>query len=163
LQKEQVNENQQRGEAQEKLAGRLIALDLGEKRVGVAVSDELHLTVRTLQALERTNWKKFLRDVAALLTEFDAKALVIGLPLSLDGTVGTAAQETLRLARNFRLSLEVPVYLQDERLTSREAEESLRAAGRGTEELRQLIDSESAAIILRDFINSTLNRPLDAS
>lgn len=159
----QTNENPSQGEAATKLAGRLLALDLGEKRVGVAVSDELHLTVRPLQALERTNWKKLLREVTELLREFDAQALVIGLPLSLDGTFGTAAQEALRLANNFRLSLDVPVYLQDERLTSREAEESLRAAGHGTQKLRQLIDSESAAIILRDFIAGAPNRPSDAS
>ena len=163
MQNEQLNGNQPQGEATEKLAGRLLALDLGEQRVGVAVSDELRLTVRPLQALERTNWKKFLRDVAGLLSEFDAKALVIGLPLSLDGTVGTAAQEALRLARNFRLSLKVPVYLQDERLTSREAEDSLRSAGRRTEELRQLIDSAAAAIILRDFIARAPDRPAEAS
>ena len=160
---EHINENPCQGEAATKLAGRLLALDLGAKRVGVAVSDELHLTVRPLQAIDRANWKKFRREVIELLRDFDAKALVIGLPLSLDGCVGTAAQEALRLANNFKLSLDIPVYLQDERLTSREAEESLRAAGRRTQELRQLIDSESAAIILRDFIAHAPNYPSDAS
>ncbi len=160
---EQINENPCQGEAATKLAGRLLALDLGAKRVGVAVSDELHLTVRPLQAIERTRWKKLLREVIELLRDFDAKALVIGLPLSLDGAVGTAAREALRLANNFKLSLDVPVYLQDERLTSREAEESLRAAGHRTQELRQLIDSEAAAIILRDFIASAPKRHSDAS
>jgi putative holliday junction resolvase len=77
---------------------------------------------------------------------------VIGLPLNLDGTEGEAATETRRLAQNFGLSLKVPVYLQDERLTSWEAEESLRAAGRSSHELQQYVDGESAAIILRDFI-----------
>jgi putative Holliday junction resolvase len=135
--------------------GRLLALDLGEKRVGVAVSDELRITVRPLPFLRRTNWKQLLVAVADLLQDFDAKALVIGLPLNLDGTEGNAATEARRLARNFALSLKVPVYLQDERLTSREAEETLRAAGRSSHELRQYVDSEAAAIILRDFIAQT--------
>jgi putative Holliday junction resolvase len=132
--------------------GRLLALDLGEKRVGVAVSDELLITVRPLPYLSRTNWKQLLVAVADLLQSFDAKALVIGLPLNLDGTEGRAAAEARRQAGNFELSLKVPVYLQDERLTSREAEEALRASGRTGSDLRRQVDSEAAAIILRDFI-----------
>jgi putative Holliday junction resolvase len=155
LPEEPTSHNQCQGEAAVKPSGRLLALDLGEKRVGVAVSDELQLTTRRLPALERANWKRLLREVKELLAEFDARALVVGLPLSLDGTEGTAAQGARRLARNFSLSLDVPVYLQDERLTSHEAEESLRAAGHSGEALRQRLDSEAAAIILRDFIAAT--------
>jgi putative Holliday junction resolvase len=136
----------------EKLAGRLLALDLGQKRVGVAVSDELGVTVRPLQTLRRTNWKQLLRAVAETLKSFDARGLVIGLPLRLDGTEGEAAGEARRLARNFELSLDLPVYLQDERLTSVEAEGELRAAGYLEDERKERVDSESAAIILRDFI-----------
>ena len=133
-------------------AGRLLALDLGHKRVGLAVSDELRLSVRPLRALPRSNWKQLLRDVAAAINGFDARALVIGLPINMDGTEGPAAQGARRLARNFELSLDVPVYLQDERLTSREAESTLRAAGTKADGVGALVDSESAAIIMRDFI-----------
>lgn len=133
----------------------MLALDLGEKRVGVAISDELRITVRPLPLLRRTNWKQLLGAVADLLQSFDAQALVIGLPLNFDGTEGPAAKEARRLARNFELSLKVPVHLQDERLTSREAEEALRAAGRAEADLRLYVDSEAAAIILRDFIAKT--------
>jgi putative pre-16S rRNA nuclease len=133
-------------------AGRLLALDLGRKRVGMAVSDELQITVRPLAPVRRTSWKKLLRAVAEAVESFDARALVIGLPLRLDGSVGDAATEATRLARNFRLSLGVPVFLQDERLTSVEAEEGLRAAGLDASNRLELLDSESAAIILRDFI-----------
>jgi putative Holliday junction resolvase len=133
-------------------SGRLLALDLGEKRVGVAVSDELWITVRPLPFIRRTSWKQLLVAVADLLQSFDAQALVIGLPLNLEGTEGAAAGNVRRLARNFELSLRVPVFLQDERLTSREAEESLRAEGHSDESLRERIDSEAAAIILRDYL-----------
>ena len=94
--------------------------------------------------------------MANLVQHFDAQALVIGLPLNLDGTEGQAAGNARRLARNFQLSLKVPVNLQDERLTSREAEEALRVSGRSGDELRQRLDSESAVIILRDFIAQNL-------
>ena len=133
-------------------AGRLMALDLGRKRVGVAVSDELQITIRPLPPLPRTNWKQLLRSVAQSLASFDARALVIGLPLRLDGTAGEAAAEARRIARNFQLSLSVPVFLQDEKLTSVEALEGLRAAGYAPSQSILMVDSESAAIILRDFI-----------
>jgi putative Holliday junction resolvase len=133
---------------------RLLSLDLGRKRVGVAVSDEQWLSVRPLQALRRASWKKLLQEVSEIARSFDAQALVLGLPLRLDGTEGDEAQEARRLARNFSLSLSIPVLLQDERLTSREAEGALRAEGHSRESVREQVDSRAAAIILEDFINS---------
>ena len=126
---------------------------MGTKRVGVAVSDELQLTVKPLAPLSRTNWKMLLRQISDLRHSFDAQAVVIGLPLNLDGTEGDAAQEARRIARNLSLSLDVPVHLQDERLTSHAAEEALRDAGVRGAELIARLDSEAAALILRDFIS----------
>jgi putative Holliday junction resolvase len=132
--------------------GRLIALDLGTRRVGVAVSDEMRASVRPLPALRRTSWKNLVASVAQLVRDFDAAAVVLGLPLRLDGTEGDAATETRRLARNLELSLGVPVHLQDERLTSRAAEETLRDEGASRTEIAARVDSEAAALFLRDFI-----------
>ncbi|HEY1404924.1 MAG TPA: Holliday junction resolvase RuvX [Pyrinomonadaceae bacterium] len=134
------------------IKGRLLALDMGTKRVGVAVSDELQLTTQPLPPLGRTSWKKLLRQISDLRHSFDAQGVVIGLPLNLDGTEGDAAREARRIARNLSLSLSVPVHLQDERLTSHAAGESLREAGVKGEELAARLDSEAAALILRDFI-----------
>lgn len=133
--------------------GRLLALDLGARRVGIAVSDELQLTVRPLPPLKRTNWKSLLKQICDLRLNFDAQAVVIGLPLRLDGTEGHAALEARRIARNLTLSLEIPIHLQDERLTSRAAVESLRQNGVSDSEIADRIDSEAATIILRDFIS----------
>jgi putative Holliday junction resolvase len=143
-------------EAQAPVAsGRLLALDLGTRRVGVAVSDELRLSVRPLPFLERTNWKKLLRAIAQLCESFDVKMVVVGLPLRLDGSEGDAATEARRIARNLSLSLKVPVHLQDERLTSRAAEETLRSEGLSASEIKGRVDSEAAAIILRDFLSQS--------
>ena len=133
--------------------GPILALDLGEKLVGVAVSDEILVTTNPLAPLKRSNWKQLLRDVEMLIKRFDAKALVIGLPLRLDGTTGDAAQNVSRMAGNFSRSLKIPVYLQDERLTSFEARERLLVEGHDDREIPKLIDGEAAALILRDFIN----------
>jgi putative Holliday junction resolvase len=135
-------------------AGPILALDLGQKRIGVAVSDALLISIRPLDSLNRTSWKRLLQDVVALTQRFDAQKLVIGLPLMLNGTYGPAAQEIEQSAKKFARSLQIPVFLQDERLTSKAAEEHLRASGFDARDVQKRVDSESAAIILRDYITS---------
>jgi len=134
--------------------GRLLAIDLGAKRVGVAVSDELRITVKPLPAIVRRSWKDFLKRIVALVETYDARGMVIGLPLRLDGVEGEAAQDARALATKFQRSLDIPLYLQDERLTTFEAASDLRSVARSEHEIDAAIDSESAALILRDFIVS---------
>lgn len=138
----------------------VLALDLGEKRVGTAVSDDLSVSITRLRSIRRSNWKDLLNEVRALVRRFDAKTMVIGFPLRLDGTEGEAALQVRHMAEKFARSVEIPVYLQDERLTSVAAEEHLREEGYGPKEIRALVDSESAAIILRDFIQGGQTRVL---
>jgi len=137
------------------IRGPVLALDLGKKRVGVALSDELLISIRRLPPIARSNWKKLLADVAALIQRFDAQTVVIGLPLNLDGSQGPAASAAEEIARKFSLSLTVPVFLQDERLSSVEANERLRREGLDTEEIKRAIDSEAAVVVLRDFLAIT--------
>ena len=136
------------------MQGRLLAIDMGSKRVGLAVSDELRLTVRTLPALPRTPWKRLLSSLAELCVQFDVRSIVLGLPLRMDGTEGDAAQEVRRVGHNLQLSLKLPLFFQDERLTSRDAEASLRERGLRGAEISDRIDSEAASIILSDFLEA---------
>lgn len=142
------------------LTGPILALDLGEKLVGAAVSDEKLITIKRLPPLNRSNWKKLLRDVLDLIERFDAKTIVMGLPLSLDGTRGDAAENAQRVAQNLARSVSLPVYLQDERLTSFEATENLRGEGKRPDEIPGLVDGEAAAMILRDFLRTDQDRLL---
>jgi len=142
------------------LTGPILALDPGEKLVGAAVSDENLITIKRLPPLKRSNWKKLLQDVLSLVERFDVKTVVIGLPLSLDGTEGEAAQNVRRLAQNLARSVSIPVFLQDERLTSFEAMENLKAEGKRREDIPALIDGEAAALILRDFLRTDQDRIL---
>jgi putative pre-16S rRNA nuclease len=135
--------------------GRVLALDVGAKRVGVAVSDELRMTVRPLKALRGTNWKQLLRDLSGLCVEFDVRQVVLGLPLRLDGGEGDAAKGVRSVARKLELSLRLPVDFQDERLTSKAAESALRREGLDEREVFENADSEAAAIILRDYLSRT--------
>ena len=134
------------------MQGRVLAIDMGSKRVGLAVSDELRLTVRALPALPRTPWKRLLSSLAELCEQFDVRSIVLGLPLLLDGTEGDAAQEVRRVGRNLQLSLRLPLFFQDERLTSKDAESSLRGRGFQATEISARVDSEAASIILSDFL-----------
>lgn len=135
--------------------GRLLAIDLGAKRVGIALSDEMRMTARPLAAIERTSWKQLLQQVAAVIEEWSASGLVIGLPLSLDGGERSAAEDARATAEKFSRSLHVPVYLQDERLTTFAAESLMKAEQND----RTSVDSEAAAIILRDFMEVESRRP----
>ena len=136
------------------MPGRVLAIDIGSKRVGLAISDEMRLSVRTLPALPRTPWKRLLGSLATLCEEFDVRTIVLGLPLRLDGSEGDAALEARRVARNLELSLKLPLILQDERLTSKAAEQALRADGLNVAEIAEKVDSEAASIILSDFLAS---------
>lgn len=139
-------------------AGPILALDLGDKLVGAAVSDDRLVTIKRLPPLKRSNWKRLLQDVVTLIQRYDAQTVVIGLPLLLDGTSGDAAEKARQIATNLARSVEQAVYLQDERLTSFEAMENLRAEGHRPDEIPALIDGEAAAMILRDFIQTDQNR-----
>lgn len=134
--------------------GRVLAIDLGKKRVGVAVSDELQMTARGVRVITRETAEKLLAAVKFQIEDFDAAAVVIGLPLNFDGSESRGAAEAREIADFFSQNLTVPVFLQDERLTSRAAEENLREQGvRDPRKIKQLVDMEAAAIILRDFLS----------
>ena len=93
-----------------------------------------------------------------LVETFDAQTIVVGLPLRLDGTAGDAAQNVRRLALNLAKSIALPVYLQDERLTSFEAMANLKAEGVKPDDIPAAIDGEAAATILRDFLQTGQQR-----
>ena len=138
--------------------GPVLALDLGDKLVGAAVSDDRLVTIKRLPPLKRSNWKRLLQDVVTLIRRYDAQTVVIGLPLNLDGTSGEPAENARHIADNLARSIQRPVYLQDERLTSFEAMANLKAEGHKPGEIPDLIDGEAAAMILRDFINTDQER-----
>ena len=133
-----------------KEGGRLLAIDMGAKRVGLAVSDQLGMTVRPVTTIERRSWKKLLLSITEQIEAFEACGLVVGLPLNIDGSEGPAAAEARQMAAKFELSLNIPVYLQDERLTSEEAKSRLRDIQKRVR--AGDVDSAAAAIILQDFI-----------
>jgi len=134
------------------IRGPVLSLDLGTKRVGVAISDPTKTAVSRLLPIQRSSWKNLVNDLQQLMRRFDVKTIVIGLPLSLDGKERSASTEARNAARKLALTVNLPVYLQDERLTSVEAETNLQIEGLSGDDLKKHLDSEAAAVILRDFL-----------
>ena len=132
---------------------RLLALDVGDVRIGVAICDSLEIAAFPVGVVKRVGSLK--RDIAAvglLATEQEAEGIVVGLPLSLDGEIGLQAQKTQGFAKALANLLPIPVVLWDESLSSVEAEEILISQGVSREKRRERIDQVAAAIILESYL-----------
>lgn len=136
---------------------RILAIDYGKRRIGLALSDERRLTARPLQTLTRSNRRNDLRRLREIAREHSVGLVVVGYPLQMDGTAGAMADEAMRFAARLRKELGLPVELADERLSSWEAEE-IAAAMSPRGKLRAT-DEIAAAVILRDYLGR--NRPAD--
>jgi putative Holliday junction resolvase len=135
--------------------GRVLAVDWGTRRVGIAVSDESRTLARPLPILEVDSRDQVLRDLAALAAECGAEEVLVGHPLNLDGTAGESAREAQRLAEALRAALpEVRVVLVDERLTSVQAEAILRERGEKLRGRKQRVDQVSASILLQEYLDA---------
>lgn len=133
--------------------GRVLALDIGEVRIGVAVSDPDRTVALPAGTIQVAGGPQDLKAVAALVREHEATDVVVGHPLSLSARRGPAAMRAEEFADGLRLVLDVPVHLQDERLTTVEADRALRAAGADAKRARRAIDQASASLILRAFLD----------
>jgi putative holliday junction resolvase len=134
---------------------RALGLDLGTRRIGVALSDSAGVVATPLDVLTRSNDR--MRDharIADLVDEAGAEVVVVGLPLSLDGSVGPAARGVLDEADELRARLDVSVVTWDERLSTVEAERRLRAAGVKGPKGRGVVDQVAATVILQSWLDS---------
>jgi putative Holliday junction resolvase len=131
---------------------RVLALDLGEVRIGVALSDPDRTVALPAGTIKVSGGVEDLKAVARLVAETGATVVVVGHPLSLSGERGPAARRAEEFADGLRLLLAVPVHVQDERLSTVEAERGLRAAGAGTRDRRRTVDAAAAAVILESFL-----------
>lgn len=133
---------------------RVLGLDPGTRRVGVALSDSQGRVATPLTTLSRTGDHGALcRAVADLVTEWQVEAVVVGLPLSLDGTVGPAAESALTEAESLRAVLSVPVHTHDERLTTVTAERVLTEQGLLTPARRKVVDQVAASVLLQAWLD----------
>ena len=134
---------------------RVLAIDLGTRKIGTAVSDALGITVRPVETIARSADERDIARLQFLVDDLEAEAVVVGMPLRMDGTVGDAAAAAMRFVDKLRARLSVAVFTQDERLTSYEAEQMMTELGFAKPERRARSDEFAAMIILQDYLAST--------
>ena len=133
---------------------RYLGLDVGAKRIGVAVSDELGLTAQPVLTLERKrNPRDDLRSLARLARRFGVAGIVVGYPLHLSGETSPRAQKTAAFAADLGEMTGLPVHLWDERLTTQEAHRILYEAGRERQRHGKVVDQVAATLILQSFLD----------
>lgn len=138
-------------------SARILAIDYGRRRIGLAVSDELGITAVPVATLERKNRQEDIRRLREVARNYKITLIIIGSPLHLAGHAGEMAQEAARFASRIKKELGLPVELRDERLTSWEAEQTLKEnSGRKSNNMH--LDSVAAAILLRDFLDDHRGR-----
>jgi putative Holliday junction resolvase len=133
---------------------RVLAVDFGEKRIGLAVSDETGRVVVPVGAVARVSDAQAAADVARAATEREVSRVVVGLPRNLDGSEGAIARRARNFARRLEQALGLPVHLHGEALTSVAAEAALEDAGVGLRSRASRRDAEAAAILLRDWLSA---------
>jgi putative holliday junction resolvase len=133
---------------------RFLGLDVGNRRIGVAVSDELGLTAQPVLTLERKRSRREdLRSLARLCRRFDVAGIVVGNPLHLRGDASSQAAKTQAFAAELGELTGLPIHLWDERLTSHDAHQILYEAGRKRQEHRRVVDQVAAVLILQGFLD----------
>lgn len=133
---------------------RYLALDVGSKRIGVAVSDELGLTAQPVMTLERRrNPREDLRSLARLARRYEVAGIVVGNPLHLSGELSPRAANTQAFASELGALAGLPIHLWDERLTTQEAHNMLYEAGHARQQHRRVVDQVAATLILQSFLD----------
>jgi len=130
-----------------------LGLDVGSKRIGVAGCDGTGLIASGLTTIERTSFDRDVAQLRKLVEQRQVQVLVVGLPYSMDGTLGFQARKVQKFAARLAEALQLPVEYMDERLTSFEAEELLKAERRSPSRNKALIDRKAAAIILQQWLD----------
>ncbi|WP_199348560.1 Holliday junction resolvase RuvX [Microcoleus sp. FACHB-SPT15] len=130
-----------------------LGLDVGNKRIGVAGCDGLGLIATGLTTIERTSFDRDVAQLRHLVEQRQVEVLVVGLPYLMDGTIGTQARKVQKFTARLSAALGLPVEYVDERLTSVEAEELVKAERRSLSDNKGLIDRKAAAIILQQWLD----------
>jgi putative Holliday junction resolvase len=134
--------------------GRVLALDFGKRRIGLAISDELGITAQGLDTLQRTNTREDLGHLTQLIAEKNVTLILMGKPLHMSGAEGRQTEYTRDFAGRLSAASGVPVEFWDERLTTVAAQRVLRESGIGIQKRAQAVDRLAAVILLESYLDS---------
>lgn len=141
------------------MTGAVLGIDPGSRRVGVAVSDAGATIALPLAVIQRGDDDSYIDQIVELARLREAVEIVVGLPLRLDGSDGPEAEEAIKLAGRLRALLKVPVFLVDERFTSKISESAMRSAKVTSRKQRPVVDKIAATVLLQGFLDSRSSKP----
>lgn len=133
---------------------RILALDHGTRRVGVAVSDEMYVIAQPLEYIAPEPFADFLARLKEILREKEVELIVIGMPRNMDGSYGPAALKVQEFAAALKAAVTIPLKLWDERLTTTQAQKYLIAGGVRRNQRKEKVDKTAAAILLQSYLDS---------
>lgn len=142
----------EKGNPPRRLSGRVLGLDVGSRRIGVAVSDPLGITAQGLETLQRRNKRHDFEHLERVIREYGVQEIVVGLPLRMSGAEGTQSEKMRIFAEELRKRFGLPVHLWDERLTSAEANRFLRETELSIEKRGKAVDRMAAVLILQGWM-----------
>jgi putative Holliday junction resolvase len=134
------------------LSPRVLGLDVGSRRIGVAVSDPLGITAQGLPTIHRQNKRLDYAQLENVIREYEVVAIVVGLPLRMSGQEGIQSEKMRQFAEDLRKRFKLPVHLWDERLTSAEANRVLRESEMSIQRRGQVVDQMAAVLILQSWM-----------
>lgn len=137
---------------------RILALDFGEKRIGVAVSDPLNIIAQSIGTIERKGIKNDLKKVGELVKEYEAGKIIVGLPLNMDGTEGKSANRAMDFVKELKKEIQVEVEMLDERLTTAQGERVFLEADMSRKKRKQNLDKIAAQLILQNYLDSHVQK-----
>lgn len=138
---------------------RIMGLDVGDRRIGVAVSDPLGLTAQPVLTLTRTNRRQDMKSLLRLIRKYQCVAIVVGNPLYMSGDQSPQAAKAQAFAQCLRDETGLPIHLWDERLTTTEAHRHLHAAGRPGSDHKSVVDQVAAVLILESYLAAQAAHP----
>lgn len=133
---------------------KIMGLDYGDRRIGVAISDVFGWTAQGVEVIERRRDEGELDRIAALVKENEVGEVVVGLPKNMNGTIGPRGEICMEFANTLRESLSLPVHLWDERLSTVSAERTLLEADVSRKKRKQVVDKMAASLILQNYLDS---------
>jgi putative Holliday junction resolvase len=139
-------------------AHRVLALDVGSRRIGMAVSDPLGITAQGIETLKRTNKRSDFEQLQSVIERYEVGEVVVGYPLHMSGQAGAQSLKIAEFAEQLRRRFALPVHLWDERLTSAEANRLLRETEMSIRRRGQVVDRMAATLILQSFLDRRAHR-----
>lgn len=139
---------------------RLLALDFGSKTVGVAITDELHVTISLFPVIRRekpTKFRKTFAEIEKILSTYEIEKIVLGFPYNINGSKGKRCKETEIFKESLSKRIDIPIILYDERLTTVEAYDIMKEYKIDKSKQMEIVDSVAAAVILRSYLNQNEN------